>query len=87
MKSVMKPRRDMLLRTTLVYGTPAEVVPLPNGLTARWQQVAKQRSVSILDSGFVAFEQSGPALKEAYRDAAVRKIEEYNKTRFDRPIF
>ena len=70
-----------------VYGTPAEVVPQPGGTTARWQQDAKQRSVSIFDSGMITFEQFDPALKDAYRDAAVKKIDEYNKTRFDRPLF
>jgi hypothetical protein len=70
-----------------IYGKPAEVVPQPGGITARWQQDSKQRSVSIFDSGLITFEQSDPALKDAYRDAAVRNISEYNKTRFDRPIF
>jgi hypothetical protein len=72
-----------------VYGTPAEVVPQPGGTTARWQQDTKQlqRSVSIFDSGMITFEQFDPALKDAYRDAAVKKMDEYNKTRFDRPIF
>jgi hypothetical protein len=70
-----------------VYGTPAEVIPQSGGTTARWLQDAKQRSVSIFDSGMITFEQSDPALKDAYRDAAVKKIDEYNKTRFDRPIF
>lgn len=71
-----------------VFGAPAEVVQQPDGITARWQQDAKQRSVGIFDSGLIAFEQSDPELKGAYRDAAVRKIDsKYNKTRFDRPIF
>lgn len=70
-----------------VYGTPAEVVPQPGGTTARWRQAAKQWSVSIFDSGLITFEQSDPALKDAYRDAAVKKIDEYNKTRFDKPVF
>jgi hypothetical protein len=43
--------------------------------------------VTILDSGLITFEQSDQGLEEAYRDAAVKKMEEYNKTRFDRPIF
>ncbi len=69
------------------YGKPAEVVPQPGGTTARWQQDSKQRSVSIFDSGMITFVQSDTALKDAYRDAAVKKIDEYYKTRFDRPIF
>jgi hypothetical protein len=80
----VKQKLDQFIK---VYGTPAEVVPQPGGLTARWQQDAGQRSVSIFDSGLITFEQSDPALKDAYRNAAVKKIDEYNKTRFDRPIF
>ncbi len=79
--------QQKLDRFIKVYGTPVETVPQPGGITARWQQDSKQRSVSIFDSGLITFEQSDPALKDAYREAAVKKIDEYNKTRFDRPIF
>lgn len=80
----MKQKLDQFIK---IYGTPVEVIPQPGGLTARWQQDARQRSVSIYDSGLITFEQSDPALKDAYRNAVVKKIDEYNKTRFDRPIF
>ena len=80
----VKQKLDKFIKS---YGKPAEIVTLPDGLTARWQLDAKQRSVTIFDSGLITFEQSDPALKDAYRDAAVKKIGEYNKTRFDRPIF
>ena len=79
--------KQKLDRFVKVYGTPAEVVPHPGGITARWQHDAQQRSVSIFDSGLITFEQSDPALKDAYRDAAVRKIGEYHNARFDRPMF
>ncbi len=76
-----------LEKFTKVFGTPAETVPQPGGVTARWQQGSQQRSVSIFDSGLITFEQSDLSLKDAYRDAAIKGIEEYNKTKFDRPIF
>jgi hypothetical protein len=62
-------------------------VKLTVGLTARWQQDTKEFMVSIFDSGLITFEKADPSFKDAYRDAAVKKIEEFNKTRFDKAIF
>ncbi len=80
----MKEKLDKFVKT---YGIPAEVVQQPDLVAARWQQDTKQRSVNISDSGLITFEESDQALKDAYRDAAVKTIEEYSKTRFDRPLF
>ncbi len=80
----VKQKLDQFIKA---YGMPLEVVPQPDGITARWQQGSQQRSVSIYDSGLITFEQSDPALKDAYRESAVKKIEEFTKTRFDNPAF
>ncbi len=80
----MQQKLDKFIK---VYGKPLEVVPQPDGITARWQQTSQLRSVSIFDSGLITFEQADPSLKDAYREAAVKTIEEYNKTRLDRAIF
>jgi hypothetical protein len=55
------------------YGSPAEIVRQPDGVTARWQRDAQQRSLSIFDSGLITFEQSDQALKEAYRNDVAGK--------------
>ncbi len=68
-------------------GKPLETTVLPDRITARWVEGAKQRSVVIEDSGLITFEQSDLALKEAYRDAAVQNFTELSRKRFDRNLF
>jgi hypothetical protein len=69
------------------YGSPAEVVTRPDGITARWQHDELQRSLSIFDSGLITFEQSDLSLKNAYRDAAIRNLNEYQRNKFNKASF
>lgn len=69
------------------YGAPAEVVTKPDGVAARWQKDELQRSLSIVDSGMITFEQSDLSLKNAYRDAAIRNIDEYKRNKFNKASF
>lgn len=70
----VKQKLDTFIKT---YGPPAEVIQQPDGIAARWQHDAERGSVRIFDSGLITFEQSDQALKEAYREAAVKKVNEY----------
>ena len=69
------------------YGALSEVVTERDGVRACWQQDSLQRSLSIIDSGLITFEQSDLSLKNAYRDAAIKNINEYNRTKFDKASF
>ena len=69
------------------YGAPAEVVTKPDGVAARWQQDELQRSLSIINSGMITFEQSDLSLKNAYRDAAIKNITEYKRNKFNKASF
>ncbi len=69
------------------YGAPADVVTKPDGVAARWQRNELQRSLSIFDSGMIKFEQSDLSLKNAYRDAAIKNINEYKRTKFNKTLF
>ncbi len=80
----VRQKLDMFIAA---YGPPTAVVTHPDGTTARWENKAQLRSVSIFDSGLMTFEQSDLSLKDAYRDAAFREIEEYHKAGFEKMIF
>ncbi len=69
------------------YGAPSEVVTNPDGVAARWQKDELQRSLSIFDSGLIMFEQSDLSLKNAYRDAAIKNINEYKRNKFNKASF
>lgn len=79
--------QQKLDRFIKIHGKPVQFTRLNDGITALWQQGAEKIFVSIFDSGLIRFEQSDPSIQEAYRDAAVKKIEEFNKTRFDKAVF
>lgn len=70
-----------------IYGRTAEVYHLGDAVVASWRQDAKKITVTIFDSGLITFEQSDPSLRDAYRDEAGKKIEEFNKIRFDQSFF
>ncbi len=79
--------RQKLDKFIKIYGKPVDVFPLTDGQMASWQQDTKKITVTIFDSGLITFEQSDPSLRDAYRDEAVKKIEEFNKIRFDKSFF
>ena len=52
-----------------------------------WQLDSLQRSLSIFYSGLITFEQSDLSLKNAYRNFAIKNMNEYNRSKFDKAFF
>lgn len=75
----VKQKLDAFIK---VYGPPVEIIQQPDGIAARWQKDTEQRSVNIFDSGLISFEQSDQAIKDAYREAALKKANTYASAGF-----
>lgn len=69
------------------YGNPSDLSEQPGKILAVWDNGKVRRELELNDTGLVTFEQSDLSLKDAYGEAAVKKISEYGKTRFDKPNF
>jgi hypothetical protein len=82
-KHEFKNVQPKLKKFIQAYGKPAEVMHVKDGVIATWRPGPGLIRVSIHDSGMMTFERSDPTIREVYRDAALRNIEKFNKTRFD----
>lgn len=79
--------QQKLERFIKVYGEPREVFPQPGSLYAVWEQRTVTRKLEIHDSGLMIFEQYDLALKEAYRNKVIRKVDQYRRSKYDRSFF
>lgn len=82
--SDMQQKLDRFIKT---FGDPLETTKQDDRIIARWVQGAQERLVTIEDSGRISLEQTDLGLKEAYREAAIRRLTELNSKKFDQPLF
>lgn len=80
----MMEKLDLFIRA---FGKPLETTNQEDRIFARWRQDAKEQSVTIENSGMIIVEQTDRALQEAYRDAAVQRFGDLDRTKFDQNLF